>query len=191
MYRSLLVPCILALSVCLPQSTLLGDISVDVDDVFTTAGSTVFVDINASSDMGEMLLGTDIPLDIGGDGVGVIPAGLTFVGFTSTFGMDTSGGGPPFEDVLVGGFSFSSPVALPASIVTLEFTVDNSVAVGTVFDIDVINNASLTATDQDFNLTTPTGINGSITIQGTGVPEPGTALVLVATCFAGCLRRRR
>ena len=194
MKRFLIVLCVFALSIGLSRSTLLGDITVDVEDVTTPAGATVLVDIFSTSTMGESLLGLDIPLDIGGDGVGVAPAGLTLTNVTTPFQFNTDVSGGPLEDVLVGGSTFGPSLSLPTAVATLEFTVDGSVAAGTVFEINILNTSSLTATDQNFGFSTPNAVNGSITVvdaDSTAVPEPGSFVALGTICVVGSLRRRR
>ena len=185
----------LAALALLPLSVSHAQVTLDIEDVVTPAGAAVSVGIVASGPT-TGLLGADIPLDFGGDGLG-LPTGLTFDSFSTPFALPTLGGGPPSEDAFVGGANIDgTSVTLPSEIITLNFTVASDVAPGTVFDIEFLDPTfsglnSISVTDTSFTSFAPTTINGSITIEGAAVPEP-SSFVLVAFGLGGlALRRRR
>ena len=71
-----------------------AQVLLQIDNVTTTAGSSVSVGISASSADPTLLVGADLPLDFSnitdGDGVGLgLPTGLTFDSFTTAFSTAT------------------------------------------------------------------------------------------------------
>ena len=174
-----------------------AQISLDIEDVVIDAGdASVQVDVIASSPVGDSILGTDLPLDFGGDGIGV-PVGLVFEGFSTPFEGSSATGASASNDELLSLFNLAfigqSPIDLPSTIATLNFAVDDSLAPGTVFAIDFTNTGSLTATNQD-SVNVLSGFSGgSITVASVSqtVPEPGSLAILLACGGVALTRRKR
>ncbi len=181
-----------------------ADVVVEVGNVATTAGSSVSVGITAFTTASDTLGSIDTPFDFGGDGAG-LPAGLTYNGVVDNAGFDFGGavgsGASPREDELVGGLSgagisLSASSVSPTLLFTLNFTVDGSVAAGTVFDINILDTINLEGGASDFSVlnagfTDVAGSpsNGSITVNA--VPEPGSAILVIAAMAGLAVRRRR
>ncbi len=188
--------CVAAIaSLCFINATN-ADIFVEIDDVVTTAGSNVSVNVSASATAGEDLISIDNPLDFGIVGPGSL-TGFSFLGATAVESFDsfTPGLNPSSaEDHLQSAINFVTPIGLsstPTVLYTLDFAVDSSVSDGTVFDIQILddgtfdgNPTSFLVFDGNFAAVDAVAINGSITISG--VPEPvSTTLVLfVGISFA-------
>ena len=192
----------LTLVVSLCFGTANGE-TIEIDNVVTTAGSIVSVNVTASSTTGGSLGSLDAPLDFGVVGPGG-QAGFTFLGANQvqTFDNFTTGLNPSSaEDHLQSAIVFSAANAInltsPATLYTLDFSVASSVPAGTVFDIRILdggtfdgNPTSFQVFDENFAQVPSTAIDGSITIAA--VPEPAsTTIVLLAGISLATVRRRR
>ena len=192
----------LTLVVSLCFGTANGE-TIEIDNVVTTAGSIVSVNVTASSTTGGSLGSLDAPLDFGVVGPGG-QTGFTFLGATQVQNFDnfTTGLNPSsLEDHLQSAIVFSAANAInltsPATLYTLDFSVASSVPAGTVFDIRILdggtfdgNPTSFQVFDENFAQVPSTAIDGSITIAA--VPEPAsTTIVLLAGISLATVRRRR
>lgn len=191
----------LTLVVFLCFGTANGD-TIVVDNVVTTAGSIVSVNVSASSTTGGSLVSLDTPLDFGVAGPGG-QTGFTFLGASpvQTFDSFLGSGPSTLEDHLQGVFMFSPANAInltsPTTLFTLDFSVASSVPVGTVFDIRILDNGTFAGDPTSFQVfdetssqVAATAIDGSITIVG--VPEPATATIVLLTGLSlAAVRRRR
>jgi len=201
--KNKIVACLAAIvSLCFINTTQ-ADIFVEIADVVTTAGSNVSVNVTARATGGEELISIDAPLDFGIIGPGG-QVGFTYLGATQVQSFDnfTTGINPSSaEDHLQSAIIFNSENAIDlanqVTIYTLDFAVGSSVAVGSVFDIRVLddgtfdgNPTSFQVFDSGFAAVSSIAIDGSITIVA--VPEPAsTTLVLLAGISFAAVRRRR
>lgn len=213
--KNLFLPVLLTLFL---SSPVYSDLVVEANVVITTSSSVADVIFTARDDDGAangiaMLTGYNIPLDIGGDGLGV-PAPISFSSITpgASFGganYVASPGIAPFNwDAGVGfaitdGTSVSLTTA-PLELFTLQFAVDSTALAGDVFDIQIVNPASpvpgaldFDAPDQaaedalgDFQNNPSALISGQIQIAA-AVPEPSSVTLIAASTFGLLLRRRR
>ena len=108
----------------------------------------------------------------------------------------TTAGGTE-EDVLISAGNFGGPITLPAQLFSLDFTIGAGVAEGTVFNIDILdeqtlsgNPTSFSASDENFINVAGTPFNGTITIVA-AVPEPSSGLALIIAGAGGLFIRRR
>ena len=191
----------LALVMPLFFSTANAD-TIEIDNVVTTAGSNVSVNVSASSTTGGSFTSLDAPLDFGVAGPGGL-AGFTFLGATQVQNFDnfTTGLNPSsLEDHLQSAIVFSAANAInltsPATLYTLDFAVGSSVPVGTVFDIRILDNGTFGGSPTSFQVfdglsqVASTAIDGSITIVA--VPEPASTTVVMLTGLSlAALRRKR
>jgi len=167
----------LTLVVSLCFGTANGE-TIEIDNVVTTAGSIVSVNVTGSSTTGGSLGSLDAPLDFGVVGPGG-QTGFTFLGATQVQNFDnfTTGLNPSsLEDHLQSAIVFSAANAInltsPATLYTLDFSVASSVPAGTVFDIRILdggtfdgNPTSFQVFDENFAQVPSTAIDGSITIN--------------------------
>ena len=185
------------------SGTTQAEIIISIDNVETTADSTVVVGVFAHSTSGAQLFSYDTPIDIGGDGAGT-PDGLTLTDVVEIQDFDSFSnlGGSSQEDLLVSVGSFATATTIsgdalnPTLLYNLEFAVDDTVSVGQVFDLDVITGngfaggvPSFVILDETFANVTGSPVNGSITI--TAVPEPAAASLFALVAMVGMTVRRR
>ena len=150
----------------------------------------------AASGQDESLTSYQLPFDVDPDGTG-LPAGLTLLGATriaeTNFGFSTNE--TDDEDLLVTHLAADVSIenGSSADLFTLDFEITSAMAAGT-YAVDLNeNNGGFYSANGPSSLGTP--IDGSITVAGSSVPEPGS-LVLMTLAGTGALatgiwRRRR
>ena len=179
----------------LASSSAHAEITFSFNDVTTTAGSSVTVLVLATGD-DQVVTGFNLPFDVGNDGLG-IPSGLTLDGFSSPLfpGVGsslgpvagTADGVANSLDLTATGVTFGST---PIVVFGLDFSVDASVAPGTVFELSLLNQAPIDVTGVggasiigEVQALNP----GSITVA---IPEP-SSFVLAVLALGGLAAQRR
>ena len=193
-----------AVAMLLTSSSLSNaDTIFSIDDITTTAGSSVSVGVFVESTNVSFLEGVDIAIDFGDTDDTSEPSGLTFTGFTE---VDPLGGGVfttfnttgvptganyngQLSDASISGAQ--EITTTPRQLISLQFDVAAD-ASGT-FVLDLLGDGE--AAPNDIFGVTGTDLgevsvqNGSITI--TAVPEPSSVLALFGLAMVGVTRRRR
>ena len=204
--RGIVFVCCLAL---LPAQTH-ADLIFSASDITVEAGTTATVDfyVSDTDESPGSLLGLSYGVDFGDNDSTALPEGLSFAGITSSglFTSVVSNAAPEVAnyDVQVDVFNLPPPLGIavnltnaPQVLFSLEFEIADDVAVGTVFDIDILG-AGETSPNNIFATTDGSGsafsgvvVTGAGSITIVGVPEPGSVVLMLAFGGGLALRRRR